>query len=183
MAKETEYESQQALTQLVLKNLIRGKTIEQTAAIMKITPLDVFQVWQGYVKDRMQMSWEEQWVLHLMRLEDLLVKANDMLEYGETDPKAFEATVKILERIEELQDLNKARRAAAEAELVSLTKAQVEILFQVQREMKEAFKAEIESALNQKTIKSIRGELLDPFEDKFYAIQKSSMEVVNNAQE
>lgn len=176
-----QFETQQALTQNVLKHMLRGRNIEQTAAKMNISPADVFRVWQGYVQDRLNMSWEEQWLLHLLRLENLLDLAHDVLE-SSMSADDINALLGILAKIEELQNLNLSRKKQAEDEMVSLTKAQVEILFQVMREMKDGIKAEVEAALEKKTVKAIKGELLDDFEGKFMDIQRHALEAVSNAE-
>lgn len=176
-----KFETQQALTQNVLKHMLRGKNIEQTAAKMGMTPGEVFQVWQGYVKDRLSMSWEEQWLLHLLRLENLLELAHDVLE-GSMRADDITALLGILSKIEELQALNLSRKKQAEDDVITMTKAQVEILFQVMREMKDGIKAEVEAALENKTIKAIKGELLDGFDNKFQTIQRNALEVVSNAE-
>ena len=108
------------LTKQVIQHRLTGYTLEETADKVGITTEEAVKEWNSYVQSRSKMSKEEQWLLHLMRLENLLVKANLRLENAQFADD-YELVLKTLDRIEALQSLNMARKevAALEAEKVS----------------------------------------------------------------
>lgn len=169
-------------TEQVLKHLTNGYNIEQVAGKMEISPEEVHDVWVAYKTDRRKMSKEDQWLLYLLRLEKLLTNASELLE-GQITAKNLEAAVLILQKIEELHDLNLSRVAEAKEDVVTLTKQQVGILFQVFEELKAGWRAEMEKAFEGRTIKAIKGELLDNYDNTFSNLHREALVSANGEQE
>lgn len=167
------------VTEKVINKLAHGYSIEQVATQIGETADVVFQIWQQYARDRKVMPQEEQWLLHLVRLELLLQKAHDVIEEN-MDAKSIEAAVKLMERIEELQDLNLARRRDAEKDVVELTEMQVGLLFKITNAIASGFRAQLEQAGSMEVIK---GEILGDFDNKFLALQRAALEEASNGAE
>jgi hypothetical protein len=164
------------LTKTVVDARVKGFTFEEIAAKQEIDITYVVAAWKEYVDTRMVMSPEEQWVLMLLRLENLLVKANRFIE-GAEKAEDYELVLKVLDRIEALQALNKARKTEATDALVQLTKAQTQIILTAMVTLQSAFKSQLEEAFQGKTIKAIKGEVLDNFDDNFLGLAKLSLTV------
>lgn len=103
------------LTKKVIEHRLTGYTLEETADKVGITTEEAVKEWKTYVATRNKMPKEEQWLLHLMRLENLLVKANMRLENAQFADD-FELVLKTLDKIEALQSLNQSRKEVAELE-------------------------------------------------------------------
>jgi hypothetical protein len=155
------------LTTEVVNKRIAGYTIEEIAAEMDIPTVEVVRAWKDYVDRRNEMSPEEAWVLHLLRLEDLLKKANDRLTHAK-DWQDYEVVLKTLDRIEALSALNHARKSEADEALLALTRQQSQLIltaiFSVQNNMRQALEEAFE---NHKTIKAIKGEVLGSYDNLF----------------
>lgn len=160
MSEINPYNGQDALTTMILKDIVKGYSLEQISAKHEVDLKEVVKRWQGYVSNRTEMSKPEQWVLHLMRLEDLLRRVNTKLEFSE-QIEDFNQVLQILERIETLQNLNLSRKQEAEAELVTLSRAQGELLAQAFNHFGILMKGYIDEALNKPTIKGIKGQFED----------------------
>ena len=115
MAKKDELTGD-ALTQEVVKYLHKGKNLKQVAELLGISVEEADGVWSAYVNDRKQMPFDQQFILHLERLENLLNIAHENLE-GDFDSDDLEVTLKVLDRIEDLQATALSRKAAAEESL------------------------------------------------------------------
>jgi hypothetical protein len=171
------------LTRTVLDERLDGYTFEEIAERNDMDVLDVVRCWKSYVDSRQIMSREDQWLLHLMRLERLLVKANRMLERS-TDLKDFEAMIGILDRIEQLQNLNLSRIDKAKSDLQALTEAQADLIVSVLFAGFKAIQAEIESAFEKgRTIKAIRAEVTDVFDNKALPAAQTALLAASEAQE
>jgi hypothetical protein len=156
----TEYQSNMSiLTKQVVDKRIMGLTIEETAAEVGITVEEAVIEWKNYVASRVQMPKEEQWVLHLLRIEDLLYKANKRLEHSQF-MEDFEHILKILDRIEALQSLNHSRKEVAEAEADKLHRLQAEQLLAILEMSKLMMRGMIEEAFEKKTLKAAKEALL-----------------------
>lgn len=163
------------LTKLVVDSRRDGYTFEEIAQEQGITVEEVVRAWKEYVDNRMVMPPEEQWVLHLLRLESLLVKVNRRLEFA-TKAEDFEVVLKLLDRVEALQGLNVARKTEADAAIVALTKAQTQIILTAMTTLQTSYKAMLEDAFtNARTIKAIKGEVLDNFEPTFLALAQQAL--------
>jgi tRNA U34 2-thiouridine synthase MnmA/TrmU len=162
------------LTKTVVDARVKGYTFEEIAAKQEIDITYVIGAWKEYVDTRMVMSPEEQWVLMLLRLENLLVKANRWIETAEK-AEDFELVLKTLDRIEALQALNKARKTEATDALVQLTKAQTQIILTAMVTLQSAMKTQLEEAFQGKTIKAIKGEVLDNFDSNFLSLAQLAL--------
>lgn len=107
--------SMSALTARIVKDRVRGHTLEEIATDIGIPVVDVVTEWQAYVAGHTVETKEERWLLHLLRLEGLLKKVDLALEDYES-VEDFEVMLKLLDRIEALQSLNLSRKEEAERE-------------------------------------------------------------------
>lgn len=157
------------LTKIVVDSRMDGYTFEEIAVDNDVTPDEVVKAWKHYIDSRMVMSAEEQWVLHLLRLERLLVKVNQRLN-ASSEAEDFELVLKLLDRVEALQGLNVERKTKADAVLVELTKAQTQIILTAMVTLQQNFKEVLAEAFERnKTIKAIKGDVLDNFDTQFLA--------------
>jgi hypothetical protein len=164
------------LTTLVVDRRSEGYTFEEIAAEQDITVDEAVRAWKQYTENRAVMSPEEQWVLHLIRLEKLLVMAHQRANSAAT-AEDLELFLKIFDRIEALQALNKARKTEAQDALVELTKAQTQIILNAMMTLQSNFKQQLEMAFAKgKTLKAIRGEVLDNFESTFLAEAQKALQ-------
>ena len=147
------------LTKQVVDSRIKGLTIEETAAELGLTVEEAVVEWKNYVSSRVTMPKEEQWLLQLLRIEDLLYKANKRLEHS-TFMEDFEHVLKILDRIEALQSLNFSRKEVAEAEAEKLHRIQGEQLIGILEMSRLMMKGMIEEAFESKTLKAAKASLL-----------------------
>ena len=147
------------LTKQVVDSRIKGATIEETASTLGITVVEAVTEWKNYVSSRVSMPKEEQWLLQLLRIEDLLYKANTRLEHSRF-MEDFEHVLKILDRIEALQSLNFSRKEVAEAEAEKLHRLQAEQLISILEMSRLMMKGMIEEAFENKTLKAAKSALL-----------------------
>lgn len=103
------------LTKEVVDYRVMGYSLEETAAKIGIPVEDAVKEWRSYTSGYVVESKEERWLLHLLRLENLLVKVNLALE-GAHEIEDFEVVLKLLDRVEALQSLNLSRKEEAERE-------------------------------------------------------------------
>lgn len=165
-----------ALTKSVVDKRVQGYTVEEIAEKTGLSTIDVVKTWKEYVEARTVESPEEQWVLHLLRLEGLLVKVNQRLDYAQK-AEDFEVVIKLLDRVEMLQGLNIDRKRQAEDALSALTAQQMQIILSALFQMQQGFKELIDETISRsKTIKAIRGELVDNFDANFTPIAQSALE-------
>lgn len=163
------------LTKIVVDSRVAGHTFEETAEQEGISAQEVVAAWKEYVENRMVMSQEEQWVLHLLRLEKLLVKVNTRLN-ASSEAEDFELVMKLLDRVEALQGLNVARKSEADNALVELTRAQTQIILTAMVNLQNSFKNQLEEAFDKhKTIKAIKGEVLDNYDTAFLALAQQAL--------
>ena len=107
--------SMSALTKQVVDLRVKGYSLEEVASQIGIPTEDAVIQWRQYVATYTVESKEERWLLHLLRLESLMVKVERALEdYEEIGD--FEVMLKLLDRIEALQSLNLSRKEEAERE-------------------------------------------------------------------
>lgn len=162
------------LTKTVTDARVKGYTFEEIAAQQEIPVTDVVAAWREYVDNRMVMSREEQWVLHLLRLENYLVKINKRLDYADK-AEDFELVLKLFDRMEALMALNDTRKTEASEALVQLTKAQTQIILTAMVSLQSRFKTQLEEAFQGKTIKAIKGEVLDNFDSTFLELAQQAL--------
>lgn len=104
-----------ALTKQVVDLRVKGHSLESVASEIGIPVEDAVAEWRSYVSAFVVESKEERWLLHLLRLENLMVKVERALEDYE-EISDFEVMLKLLDRIEALQSLNLSRKEEAERE-------------------------------------------------------------------
>lgn len=103
------------LTKEVVDYRVMGYSLEETANKIGIPVEDAVKEWRAYTTGYVVESKEERWLLHLLRLENLLVKVNLALE-GAHEIEDYEVVLKLLDRVEALQSLNLSRKEEAERE-------------------------------------------------------------------
>lgn len=171
------------LTTIVVDRRSEGYTFEEIAAEQDISVDEAVRAWKEYIESRAVMSPEEQWILHLIRLEKLLVMAHQRANSAAT-AEDLELFLKIFDRIEALQALNKARKTEAQDALVQLTKAQTQIILEAMMTLQHNFKAQLEIAFEKgKTLKALRGEVLDNFDTTFLAEAQKALQAQPEGQE
>lgn len=149
------------LTKQIVDSRIKGQTIEEVANDIGISTEEAVIEWKKYVASRTVMPKEEQWVLHLLRLEELLYRVNAKLTYT-TDIKDYEVVLNILAKVEELQSLNLSRKEVAEAEAEKLHRLQAEQLIGILEVSRLMMKGMIEEAFEKhKTLKAAKASLLE----------------------
>lgn len=122
------------LKKAVIENIAKGYSIENISSRMDMPKEAVVKVWQDYVEDYHNMPQEERWIVHELRLEYLLQRATNLIEQGMSEEFGgtnLNAALKILEKLEQLQDLNKSRKAEANVQLVEMTARQVSLMYDV----------------------------------------------------
>lgn len=150
------------LTKSIVDARIKGQTIEEIANDIGISTEEAVIEWKKYVASRTVMPKEEQWVLHLLRLEELLLRVNTRLTYGTTEIADFETVLNILGKVEELQSLNLSRKEVAEAEAEKLHRLQAEQLIGILEMARLMMKGMIEEAFEKhKTLKAAKASLLE----------------------
>lgn len=168
-----------ALSRRVVDKRISGLTIEEIAEDIGITTVEVAKVWQEFIETRTMESREEQWVLMLLRLENLLTKVNAKIDSASTELKDYEVALKLLDRIEALMALNATRKTEADEALAMLTKAQSQLVLRAMLQLQADFREIIQDAVGgAKTIKTIKGELVKGFDDKFLPAAQKALEKV-----
>lgn len=153
-------ENMSFLTKQVVDYRLQGYTMEEVADKVGVSTEEAVTEWKNYVASRYQMPKEEQWLLHLMRLENLMTKVHAKLERS-TMIEDFNVLLNLLDRIESLQSLNLSRKevAAAEAEKVARLQAEQVIgILEVSRMQTEQM---IEKAFQHKTLKAARAAMLE----------------------
>lgn len=151
-----------ALTMQVRDERLKGYSFEEIAVRSGVRVEEVVAVWKDFINSRNVMPPEEQFVLHLLRLENLLVKVNDRLSYADK-AEDYELIVKLLDRIAALQALNLDVKRDAEDRLAALTQAQTAIILQAVFAIQTGLLQHVEAAFEKhKTIKAIKGELTGP---------------------
>lgn len=149
------------LTKKVIEYRLMGYTLEETADKVGITTVEAVKEWKNYVASRTQMPKEEQWLLHLMRLENLLTKANLRLENAQFADD-FELVLKILDKVEALQSLNLSRKEEAQIEADKVNRLLGEQVLGILEVSRQQTQALIENAFSQhKTLKAAKAAMLE----------------------
>ena len=170
------------LTRSVVDKRISGMTIEEIAEEIGISTVEVAKTWKQFIENRTMESREEQWVLMLLRLESLLQKVNAKIENASTELKDYEVALKLLDRIEALMALNATRKTEADEALAMLTKAQSQLILTAMMQLQAGVRDMIQDAVGSaKTIKAIKGELVDGFDDKYLPLAQKAIEKVAEA--
>ena len=148
------------LTQKVVEYRLAGYTMEETADKVGVSVVEAVQEWKNYVASRYVMPKEEQWLLHLMRLENLLTKVTAKLENSQYI-EDFNVVLNLLDRIENLQNLNLSRKAVAEAEAEKLQRLHAEQVIAILEAGKMLALQSVEAAFSKhKTLKAAKEAIL-----------------------
>lgn len=166
-----------ALTRIVVDGLISGEQFETIAEANNLPVVEVVRTWKNYLQNQQKMSREEQWALHLLRLESFLTKLHDRLQYS-TKAEDYELVLKLLDKLEAMHALNETRKVAADEVVKTLSQQQGVLVMQVMFAMQANFKSMIEEALENKTIKAIKADLLDDYEATFTQTAQKALETV-----
>lgn len=168
-----------ALTRIVVDGLIAGMQFDDLAEENDIPVVEVVRTWKNYLQNQTKMSREEQWALHLLRLESFLNKLHDRLKYS-NEWQDYELVMKMLDKLEAMHALNETRKVAADEVVKTLSQQQGVLVMQVMFAMQASFKSMIEEALENKTIKAIKADLLDDYESTFTQTAQKALETVAN---
>lgn len=166
-----------ALTRIVVDSYIEGMQPEDIAEENDIPVVEVVRTWKNYLQNQQKMSREEQWALHLLRLESFLNKLHDRLKYS-NEWQDYELVMKMLDKLEAMHALNETRKEAADTVVKELSQQQGVLVMQVMFAMQANFKSMIEEALENKTIKAIKADLLDDYDGKFVVEAQKALETV-----
>ena len=147
------------LTAQVVGDRVAGYNFEEIAGNRGITVEEAVKAWKSYTASMAKMPVEEQWLLHLLRLENFLVKCNARLN-AMSRAEDFELVLKALDRIASLQAVNLDLQKDASDRMVQLTKAQTAIILQAVFSIRDGLQAHIEQALEKEDINAIKGELV-----------------------
>lgn len=168
-----------ALTTALLKDMRKGYNLNDISERLGITPQEAHKVWDEYVSNRLTLPFEHQWILHLDRLEHLLTLAHGVLD-DQMDADSVAATLKVLDRIEDMQALAISRKEKAQADLVQLTKQQVAVMFQVFSSVQAYYREALEEGFEQKTYKGAKEQVLGDFDNVFREITQKALTEVRN---
>ena len=147
------------LTAQVVGDRVAGYNFEEIAGQRGITVEEAVAAWKSYVTSMAKMPVEEQWLLHLLRLENFLTKVNIRLNAA-SKADDFELVLKALDRIASLQAINLDLKKDAEAKVVQLTRAQTAIILQAIFSIRDGLQDHITQALETEDIAAIKGELV-----------------------
>lgn len=148
------------LTKKVIEYRLKGYTMEETAEKVGVSTEDAVREWKNYTTSRYKMPKEEQWLLHLLRVEHMLTMFHAKIE-NSTNIEDFEVGMKILDRIEALQSLNLSRKEVAELEAEKVSRLLAEQVIGILEVSKATTQAMIEQAFTQhKTLKGAKEALL-----------------------
>lgn len=168
-----------ALTKIVVEALIEGEQFEDIAEDNNIPVVEVVRTWRNYLQNQTKMSREEQWALHLLRLESFLTKIHRRIN-AKSEWQDYELVMKMLDKLEAMHALNETRKVAADEVVKTLSQQQGLLVMQVMFAMQANFKTLIEDALQNKTIKAIKADLLDDYDSVFTVEAQKALETVAN---
>lgn len=147
------------LTKKVIEYRLKGYTMEETADKVGISTEDAVREWKSYVSSRYKMPKEEQWLLHLLRVEHMLTMFHEKIEMS-TSIEDFEVGMKILDRIEALQSLNLSRKEVAELEAEKVSRLLAEQVIGIIEASRATTEAMIEKAFAQKSLAKAKEAIL-----------------------
>lgn len=148
-----------ALTAQVVSARVAGFNFEEIAGQIGITVEEAVAAWKTYTTNMAKMPVEEQWLLHLLRLENFLTKVNMRL-HAASRAEDFELILKALDRIASLQAINLDLKKDAQDKLVQLTRAQTAIILQAVFSIRDGLQEHITQALEKGDLDAIKGELV-----------------------
>ena len=147
------------LTKQIVDLRVKGNTLEQIAQDLGIPVEDVVAEWRSYVSAYTVESKEERWLLHLLRLENLMVKVERALE-DYTEITDFEVMLKLLDRIEALQSLNLSRKEEAEREADKMNRLMAEQVIGIITATHQTLMDSLETAFNKHKVGKVARETI-----------------------
>lgn len=147
------------LTAQVVADRVAGFNFEEIAGNRGISVEEAVAAWKSYTTNMAKMPVEEQWLLHLLRLENFLTKVNTRLSMA-SKAEDFELVLKAFDRIASLQAINLDLKKDAENKLVQLTRAQTAIILQAVFSIRDGIGHHISEALESGDLEHIKGELV-----------------------
>lgn len=167
------------IQKIVIPELTRGKNFDQIADDNGIPVTDVVREWRDYLANRNRMSPDEQYQLHLLRLENLL---NMVTAYAEStngrDSDAVKNILGLLDQVEKLQNLNKSRLEEARANMEILSEKQMQMIFRAMVAMKGYIDQRHAEALSHNRIVDIRKHMNTDKDDWFYTAAQNALETI-----
>jgi hypothetical protein len=155
-----EYENTMSyLTKEVVDWRVKGFTLEETANKIGIPVEDAVVEWQSYVASHKVETKEERWLLHLLRLENLLTKVNLALETSD-NIEDYEVVLKLLDRVEALQSLNLSRKEEAEREADKANRLMAEQVIGIVTATHKAMVETLEKAFNKHKVGKVARETI-----------------------
>ena len=154
-----EQNGMSALTRIVVEQLISGHQFEDIAEATGIPVVDVVRTWKEYLNNQQKMSKEEQWALHLLRLESFLTKLHLRLEHAD-EWQDYELVLKMLDKLEAMHALNEARKTVADDALKTLSEQQGQLIAMMLATFSTGLVAQVNQIIDQgKTLKGIKTKL------------------------
>lgn len=180
MAEETSlYSGMTTIQKIVVPELTRGRNFEQIADDNGIPVVDVVREWRDYLENRNRMSPDEQYQLHLLRLENLLNMVTAYVESNQgRDSDAVKNILGLLDQVEKLQNLNKSRLEEARANMEILSEKQMQMIFCAMIAMKGYIDERVDQALSYNRIVDIRKHLNTDKDDWFYSKAQEALETI-----
>ena len=167
------------IQKIIIPDLTKGYNLEQVAERNNLPLVDVVREWRSYVSDRTEMSPEEQWVLQLIRLENLMTLVTSYVEStNAADPDSVKNLLGLFEQIEKLQNLNKSRMEEVRANIALLSEDQMRLIFRALMHMKGGLEQKIDAALERGKIKEIRSQLKDGYDEWYLNTAENALEVL-----
>lgn len=148
-----------ALTKIVVEGLVEGEQFEDIAEANDIPVVEVVRTWRNYLQNQTKMSREEQWSLHLLRLESFLSKIHKRIT-ATSEWQDYELVLKMLDKLEAMHALNEARKTEADDVIKTLSEQQGQLIAMMLAAFSTGYTKQVLEIVEQgKTLKGIRTKL------------------------
>jgi len=158
------------LTAQVVGDRVNGYNFEEIAGMRGITVEEAVAAWKSYTTNMAKMPKDEQFLLHLLRLENFLTKVNGRL-HNLSKAEDFELILKTFDRIASLQAINLDLQKNAEDRLTKLTREQTAIILHAVFSIRDGLEEHLSTALAQAQVElpeTIMGQIIgDGFKSAF----------------
>ena len=162
-----------ALSKIVVEAMIEGKQFDDIADENGLPVIAVVKTWRDYLSNQTRLSRDEQWALHLLRLESFLNKLHTRIS-ASSEWQDYELVLKMLDKLEAMHALNETRKTAADDVLKSLSEQQGQIIAMMLTTFSRGLLEQVQEIVdNGKTLKGIKtkleeitGEIVDEQIDK-----------------